>query len=102
MRFPLGRLHGDDGDAELGGEALCVHGRPLSLGDIDHVQGDDRGQSEFEDLGDEVEIPLQMRGIHHAEDTARARRVLPEIHEDIARDALVGGVCTEAVAARQV
>ena len=43
-----------------------------------------------------------MGGIHHAEDAFRPGRILTQVEQDIPRDALVGGVCTEAVTSRQV
>ena len=53
-------------------------------------------------MGDEIESPLQVGGINHAEDASRLRRVLPEIHQDIPCDPLVGSLCAKAVAARKV
>ena len=43
-----------------------------------------------------------MGGVDHAEDALGARRVLTQIEQDVAGDALVGGVTTDAVTAGQV
>ena len=73
--FARSRLHGHDGDAELFGELLHVDPPAFALGDVDHVQRDDRGQAEFQDLGGQIEIALQVRGIQHEHDLVRLWRI---------------------------
>ena len=68
-----GGLHGDDGDAEALAEGGGVDGL-LALGDdVDHVEDEDSGEAEFEDLGDEVEVALEVGGVDDADDAIGAR-----------------------------
>ncbi len=43
-----------------------------------------------------------MGGVDHAEDAPWARRILTQIEQDVAGDALVGSVTPDAVAARKI
>ena len=95
-------LNRNDRHPEFGGETFGIHRRSLRPGDVDHVERDDRRKSQLQNLRDEVEVPLEMRGVDHAEDALGTGRVLTQVKKHVAGDPLVGCMGPDAVAARQV
>ena len=51
------RYHRDHRYTQALGEALRVYFDAARAGHVNHVEGDDDGQTDFQDLADEVEIP---------------------------------------------
>ena len=97
-----GGLHGDDGDAEALTEGRGVNGL-LALGDdVDHVEDEDGGETKFEDLGDEVEVALEVGGVDDADDAVGARGAGLAAEEDVAEDGFVRGAGVEGVGAGEV
>ncbi len=93
---------GDDGNAEF---ALEFGGVDLHAGGhrhIHHVEGDDDGPAEIEDLVDEVEVALEIRGVDDADDPVGLRRVEAPAEEHIAQYRFVGRARGERIRAGQI
>ena len=72
---PAMRLDGDHGNAELTAQPVRVNSQALVLGHIDHRERNDDRQAQFENLADQIEIPLQVVRRDHAEHDVRSRHV---------------------------
>lgn len=92
----------EDGDAEARGEAGGVDLVAVLGGDIHHIERDERGVAEFEDLRGVVEVALEIRGIDDDDDEGGRRHVGQAVEEDVAGDLFVEGFRAEAVGAGQV
>ena len=101
-RLPSCCLDRNDRHSQFLRKTFGIHRRPLRAGDVDHVECNDGRKPKLQNLGDEIEIPLQMGGVDHAENTLRSRGVLTEIEEHVAGDPFIGGMGPDAVAARQI
>ena len=97
-----GGLHRNDGHTKLLGETRRTNRRALCLGHVDHVESDDGGQAQLENLGNEVEIALQVGGIEDTEQALGSRGVLPQVQQHITGDQLVGGMGSQAIAPGKV
>ena len=73
---------------------------PACGGEVHHVEHEDDGPAEVEDLVDEVEVPLEVRGIDDAEDAVGLRRVGAAAEQDVAHHRLVGRARGQRVGAR--
>ena len=95
--LPSGGGHRHHGDAHGLLEDLGLHLDALLLGDVHHVEGDDDGGGEEEELGHEVEVPLEGGRVHDGHDEVGL----------LAQDKVPGyelllGVGREGIGARQV
>ena len=96
------RLAGNNRDAQLVFEPGNAQVKPRSHGEIHHVQHQDHGPAQIEHLMDQIQIPLDIRGIDDADDAVRLHRVGPSAEKDIAHDRLVWRSRGERVRARQI
>ncbi len=94
--------HGDDGHAQLGGEGRGVDRLAVLLGDIDHVQGEDGGMADFDDLGGKIEVALQVGGVNNNNDEGRRRHAGRALKQDVAGDLFIEGLRAEAVGSREI
>jgi hypothetical protein len=78
------------------------HVNPPPLGDVDHVQRDHQWPAEFDQLTDEIEIPLQVARIDDNDDEVRRRRVSPQAAQHFHRHVLIGRAANQTVCARQI
>ena len=67
------RLHRHDRDAEFFRQFRGIEAQSGFFRDVHHVQGEDGGQAELDDLEDKLEVAFEIRGIHHADDHVRLR-----------------------------
>ena len=81
----LGRRDGDDGDAQ----------QLLHL--VHHVEGQHHGHAQLHELHRQVQVALDVRGVHDVDDAARAL-----VQQETARDHLLARVRRHGVDARQV
>jgi hypothetical protein len=59
-------------------------------GDIHHVERQQGGVAQFDDLGREVEIALKVGGVGHHHDQIRRRHIGDALEEDVPCDLFVG------------
>ena len=52
---------------------------------VEHIEGQHDGQPEFEHLADQVQVPLQVRRIHDADDCIDRGRVFQAAEEHVDR-----------------
>src|SRR5439155_2059091 len=74
----------------------------VHLGNINHVEGDDRKVPQLDDLGGVVKIALEVEGVHDNHDQGRGGQFSQTVQQHVARDLLVEGLRAEAVSAGQV
>ena len=60
-----GRDQRNDRAAETGGEGVDIDTHLLLFGDIQHVQRDDAGDPQLEQLQRQIEVSLKVGGINH-------------------------------------
>jgi hypothetical protein len=83
-------LAGDDGDAELLFQPGDPHGEAGLGREVHHVQHEDDGPAEIEDLVHEVEITLEVGRIDDAQDAIRLWGVGAAAEQHVAGHGLVG------------
>jgi hypothetical protein len=94
--------HGEDGDAESGGEVSGVDVMAVLACDVGHVQGDEGGVTEFDDLGGVVEVTFEIGSVDDDDDGVGWGDVALTVEEDIPGDSLIFGLSAEAVGSREV
>ena len=101
---PLGgiRLHGDNGDAEFFGNFRWVKAETGFLRDIDHIQGEDAGLAEFDNLENQLEMALEVRGIDDADDEVGFCRAFEFPGEGVEGDFFIWRICAERVATGKI
>ena len=72
------------------------------LGHVDHVQGDDDRHAEFQGLRRQVQVAVEVGGIHDGDDDVRPGLPLLAAEDDVDGDHLVGAARRQAVGAGQV
>lgn len=100
--FALGGAGFHDYYAEEAGELLGVHSKTALAGDVHHVEDDDGGEADFEDLGGEEEVTLQVAGVYDADDGVWLGGICAAAKEDGLSDGLVWRAGGKAVGAREV
>jgi hypothetical protein len=96
------RLEWHDGDAKLFGEQGRIEADALIFCDIDHVQSEDDGEAELDELEGEHEVSFQRRGIDDIDDELRSGNFGVLFAENARRDLLIGGIGIEAIAAGKI
>ena len=71
--LPATCLHGDYRDSKFFGKLDRIEPQTGFFGHVHHVEGEHGRHPEFDDLQDELEMTLEVRGIHHAYDEIRFR-----------------------------
>src|SRR3954470_1800578 len=89
-------------DAELVFQARDADVERRVHREIHHVQDEEDGPAEIENLVNEIEVSLQIRGIDNAENPIRLRRVSATTEETVARDGSIRRTRGERVRARQI
>ncbi len=87
----------DDGAAEVPAELGDVDGVPVLLDEVHHVEGDCHRHAQVDDLGGEVEVALEVGGVHDVDDD-----VGMPAHQVVAGDDLFGRIGRQGIDARQV
>ena len=95
-------LSADGGDlnhrnSELGGELRDVDAVAALLDDIDHVDGDDYRDAELDELGREVEVPVEVCSVNDVEDTVRV-----SVNEIVSGNHLIAAERGEGVGSGEV
>jgi hypothetical protein len=88
-------LHGDHGnhrDSQGSLEGIGVDGDPLVFRHVQHVQGNDDGGSQEQDLREKVEAPLQAGRVDEQDD-----HIGPFVNDEVPGDLLLFGAGGEAV-----
>lgn len=93
----LGRRDGDDGDAQQLLHLVHVDGAAVALHLVHHVEGQHHGHAQLHELHRQVQVALDVRGVHDVDDAARAL-----VQQETARDHLLARVRRHGVDARQV
>ena len=62
----------DDPAADLAAQFLYVDGIAVLADQVHHVQGDDHGNAQFDELGRQVQVALQVRSVHDVQDNVGA------------------------------
>jgi hypothetical protein len=86
---PLVATIGTTGTPELFLKCGNVEVDTVLFRDIDHVQRDDHGQPKFHELRSQVEIPLDVRCVDHADHYVRPRRISAAPEQYIPRNGFV-------------
>ncbi len=73
-----------------------------AAGDVDHVEGDDDGRAEVENLGREVEVALEVGGIEDEQDDVGPAHARYAALEDVAGDLFVRRPRGEAIDAGEI
>ena len=94
---PLAGRTRNDRHAELFLQLLRIERDPVSPGLVHEVQEDDDPVGDLEDLEDQVEVPLEARGVDDHD-----RHIRSTEEDEIARDLLVDAARLERVGAREV
>ena len=100
--FAFARHHGNHRNTQRLGQGLGVDLVPLIAGDVDHVENQQRRVSQFDDLGREVEVALEVGGIGDDHDQIRRGHVGHALEQDVAGDLLVGGLRTQGISSREI
>lgn len=79
------------------GEFGRIEAQASPLGGVDHVQRQDQGNAQLEELDGQVKIPLPIRGIHDVDDYAGS-----VVDEEIPRHQFFQRVGCERIGAGQV
>ena len=66
--FALTGHHGDDRNAQSLRQSIGIDVVTLIPGDVHHVEGQQGGVSQFDDLGRKVEVALEVGGVDHHDD----------------------------------
>ena len=93
----LGRRDGDDRDAQ--GLLQVVHMHRVAVGPhlVHHVQRQHHGDAQLDELQGQVEVALDVGGVHDVDDAVRL-----VVHQKIPGHDLLAGVGREGIDARQV
>ncbi len=92
----------DHRNAKLGLEPLGIELKPVALGEIDHVESDDRRQAKLDQLEREAEVVVEVRRVDDDDQRVGLPLALLLAEEHVARDRFVGARGIEAVGAGQV
>ena len=84
------RLAGDDRHAELFLQFGGVDGHSGTAREVHHVEHHDHGPAEIEDLVGEIEVPLEVGRVEHADDTVGLRCIGAATEQHVSGDGLVG------------
>ena len=95
--LPLGRGDGHHRHPQVPAEAPHVHRAAVCPQFVHHVQGDDRGTAQLQQLQRQVEVALDVGGVHHVDDAVRLL-----VDDEVPGDDLLLGVGAQGVDARQV
>ena len=83
-------------------ERLRVELEPVALGEIDHVERDDRRQAELDQLQREAEMIVEVGGVEDDHQSVGLTLALLAAEQDVAGHRFVGARRVEAVGAGQV
>ena len=109
VHLPVGRLEqlvqslaslggdGDHGDAQLPGEALHIDGVPPGLHLVHKVQGKHQGALQLQQLNGEIEVALQIGGVHNVQNGVRSLA-----NDEVPGHDLFHGVGGQGVDPRQI
>ena len=95
-------LDGDHRHAQVPAQTLDVHPEPISLGDVDPVEGHDHGHAQFQGLGGQVEVPLQVGSIDDGQHNVRARFARLPAEDQVHGHHLIGTAWCQTVGAGKV
>ena len=93
---------GNHRDTQLALEACGADAQAGLRRHIHHVQHEDDGPAQVENLVNEIEISLEVVGVDDAEDAVGLRRVGPAAEQDIAGDRLVGRTRRQRIRTGQI
>ena len=93
---------GEDGDAEEEFEFFAIDAQSGFFGGVDHVENDDGGDAEFEDLAEQVEIAIEVGGVEDDDGDVGDGFAGDSSEQDISGDGFVGGAGLEAIATWEV
>ncbi len=88
---------GHHGDAQLGAEPLHVDGAAVGPDLVHHVQGQHHGHPQLQQLEGQIQVPLDVGGVHDVDDAVGL-----SVEDEIPGDDLLLGVGPQGVDARQV
>ena len=74
-----------------------IHDDTPGRGNVDHIQCDDEGNPQFLELHGQIEIPVQVGGIHNVHNQVR-----PFVDQIIPGDDLLQGIGSEGIGAREI
>ena len=95
--LPLRRRDRHDGDAQRLAHLLHVDGAAVGVHLVHHVQRQHHRHAQLEQLQRQVQVALDVRGVHDVDDAVRLL-----VDDKIARDDLLLRIRTQGVDARQV
>ena len=82
--------HGDDRHAQRLRQGIGIDVVTLIPGDVHHVERQQGGVTQFDDLGREVEVALEVGRVDHHHHQIRGRYVGDALEEDVSCDLFVG------------
>ena len=88
--------------AEGIGELLFINALAVGFRHVHHVQRDERGMAQLDDLGGVIKIPLEIRGVHDHHNQTGWRQFGQAVEQHVARNLLVQRIGAETVCARQI
>ena len=88
---------GDDGDPQRGGHTLDIDGAAAGGDLIHHVQSQNHGDAHFQQLKGQVQIPLDVGGVHNVDDAVGLL-----VQDKVPGDNLLRRIGADGVDARQV
>ena len=100
--FAVHRFARDDGNAECLLESRDADSEAGGSGQIHHVDDENDGATQVENLVNEIEISFQIRGIDDAKNPVGLRGVGAATEEDVAGHGFIGGTRGERIRARQI
>ena len=95
--FVLDCGDGDDGDAQGAAHALDVDGAAIGGDLVHHIQGQHHGDAHFHQLEGQVQVPLNVGGVHDVDDTVGLL-----VDNEVPGDDFLRRVGPDGVDARQV
>ena len=93
---------GEDGNAEEEFEFFAIDAQAGFFRGVDHVENDDGGDAEFEDLAEQVEVAIEVGGVEDDDSNVGDGFAGDSSEKDISGDGFVGGAGLEAVATGEV
>jgi hypothetical protein len=96
------RLDGHDWHAEPLSQFGEINNDTLLMGKVAHRQRNHYRPAYVQDLSEQVEITVQIRGIEHAQNYVRCMYALTEAQENLDRNHLVWRTRSQRISAREI
>ena len=81
---------------------LFINAVAVVFGHVHHVQRDERGMAQLDDLGGVIKIPLQVRGVHDHHNQTGRRQFGQAVEQHVARNLFIQRIGAKAVRAGQI